>query len=136
MCKNTQHLKLCTCKDVVDTATDKQNMQATQSLAPDNIIWTLEHYLGKIMSLAMGMPARPTAQLNETMTQSYVLAQLNTHNCFDFDYIPTQGDNLTLQNQYGFMSFIYRDNTWTAGTYDPFLSNLRKIANGAANCED
>jgi hypothetical protein len=106
-----------------------------QDLPADNIVWTLAHYLGRVMSLMMGMPARPATQLGETMTQSYVLSQINAHQCFDFDYTPQEGDNLSLQNQYGFMSFIYRGNSWEARTYDPFLSNLEQFADGKVNCK-
>ena len=78
----------------------------------------------------------PDYELSNELTSSYVVAQLNAHDCFDFDYVPSLGDNLTLKRGGRFMSFIYGAQGWKTGTHDPFTIKLAGVAQGKMNCED
>ncbi len=56
----------------------------------------------------------PAEDLGMGLTEAYVLSQLNTKNCFDFDYTPIQGDELTIEAPTG----MYRDHRFMAFEYD------------------
>ena len=68
---------------------------------------------------------------------------MNDRNCFDFNYNPTEGDNIvfkyfnkkkrnanseSLEN--GYISFIYKDSNWKIDYYNPFYDQTQVINQG------
>jgi hypothetical protein len=138
MCKDNQVFKLCTCaplKGLTKNARRARRKQA-KALPIQDTTWLLQRFVQNIDANVRGMPTMPATQLNQELTNTYVVSQLNAQNCFDFDYLPSQGDNLTLRNKGDFMSFIYGAQGWQIGSYDPFRDRLQGFAQGKMNCEE
>jgi hypothetical protein len=87
----------------------------------------------------------PSHQLNDTLTNEIVLENLNQKdkNCFDFDYIPCEGDSLSIKFDsddkrsylYGFLSFVYENNAWCAGMHDSFSTTTQLLQKGIVEIE-
>ena len=111
-----------------------------------NIIWTLERSAGKKSDewLEMGSMMMPTGKLTDEITEDYVLEELNTRDTFDFEYAPIDGDCLNIRFnyknrkfnkeyrnlQYRYLSFIFREGTWTPDVNIPFGENFETIFAG------
>jgi hypothetical protein len=140
MCKDNQFLKLCTCAPLTATVHNKNSRRAkrerAEALPVEDTTWHLQRFIENIESTMEGLPMMPDYELSNELTDTYVVAQLNAHDCFDFDYVPSLGDNLTLKRGGRFMSFIYGAQGWQVGSYDPFRDRLQGFAQGKMNCED
>ncbi len=87
----------------------------------------------------------PSHQLNDTLTNEIVLENLNQKdkNCFDFDYIPFEGDSLSIRFDYdekksclyGFLSFVYENNAWRVGMHDIFSTTTQLLQKGIVEIE-
>lgn len=137
----SSQLKFCTClqennleaevlREKMNRFLEKnrfRNKKAKNGEKP--FIWTLEAYKGLIdygATQVMGIAAIPSHVIGDSLTETFVLQELNTKACFDFEFVPQDGDNLTIQfklSKYDteFLSFIYRNNGWEPGTHDPFM---------------
>lgn len=135
MCTPSSQLRFCTCltqKDITLIELRKslkqfQQKQLENTKAPFS--WTLDAYKGSTEAHpgAAGMVYIPSHKIGGSLTEELVLQELNNNTCFDFDYTPSEGDNLQIQfqrNQYWteFLSFVYRNKCWEADSYDPFLN--------------
>ncbi len=140
MCKDNQVFKLCTCAPLTATVHNKNSRRAKRERADalpiKDTTWHLQRFIQNIESGMEGLPMMPVYKLNDDLTSNYVVSQLNAQNCFDFDYVPNQGDNLTLRSDGDFMSFIYGARGWEIRSYDPFRDRLQGFAQGKMNCED
>ena len=125
MCEVSDKLKFCTCvqSEVVDDK--KINLDFTTFLkqqssgSEDSFAWVLYGHHGKENTIALGLMIVPVNSLG-LLTETFVLNQLNTEYCFDFNYKPLEGDNLQIvsigDDRSGeYLSFIYQDGTWIAG---------------------
>jgi hypothetical protein len=62
-----------------------------------------------------------------------VLQHLNAGNCFDFDYAPAEGDNLTLHPADDYarrLEFIFHNGRWAEGHYSPFEVETSRLNEG------
>jgi len=84
-----------------------------------------------------GMHRLAEDRLAENLSAAAILKVLNTQQCFDFDYIPSEGDNLVIHNppRYieGFISFIYKNAQWVPGDYNSFRDQLEVFHYGKFN---
>lgn len=142
MCNTKNELKFCTCLEASDKAIidlhkrlDKfQRKQIPGSKEPFS--WVLYEYKGTFASSLEGMLNMPSDKLGKFLTEDFVLSQLNSYNnCFDFDYIPKEGDNLQINFQRNsswteFLSFIYRKNNWVADSYYTFTERIEPVNYG------
>lgn len=149
MCEVGKKLKLCTCltdKDLeVFEAHQKLKHLLKQSISATSkpITWTLHRYIGKVDNsdlVVMGMLDMPSEKLLNSLSNEYVLSQINSCNCFDFDYTPTEGDNLKIEKQRNvnwteFLSFIFRKGKWEADSYDTFIESIEDINFGKVEIE-
>lgn len=92
----------------------------------------------------MGDMILPLESLEENFTSESILQQLHSGNRFDFEYAPSEGDNLEIRKEYlykrikgiprpvlyGYMSFIYRNGKWEEEVYDVFSDKIRKFKMG------
>ncbi len=144
MCEISDKLKFCTCvqAEVVD---DKRiNLDFTtflkqQSSGPEgSFVWVLYGHYGTESTIALGFMIVPVNSVG-LLTENFVLTQLNTEYCFDFDYEPSVGDNLQVfstgkDRSGGYLSFIYQDGTWIAGYHG--VNEIVKLKNyGSAQVE-
>ncbi|MFP9115017.1 hypothetical protein ACLI1A_13855 [Flavobacterium sp. RHBU_3] len=132
MCEVSDKLKFCTClnsKDVElinihDSLEKFQRKKLPKSKEP--FCWVLYEYMGTLKGGAymIGVLDMPQKAIN-SLTESFVLEQINNENCFDFHYEPKEGDNLQIYFQVSkfqteFLSFIYRSEAWEIDHYNTF----------------
>ncbi|MCC8358366.1 hypothetical protein LA313_00520 [Salinimicrobium sp. ASW11-47] len=113
-------------------------------------IWTLYKYIGEKDDMLMGEIVMPVESLGGEMTSEYLLQQLNSNNRFDFEYSPSEGDNLEVRKEYvhkslsgqqrpdlyDYMSCIYRKGKWEQDYYDFFTDKTRQIKKGKVEFRD
>ncbi len=78
---------------------------------------------------------RPSDQLDEYIHMQEIIKEMNTRNCFDFDYSPQEEDTLHFDNgkkhpEYAYFSLIYRNNMWQEGNNPAFTSRKTQLAEG------
>jgi hypothetical protein len=81
MCKQNERLTLCTCEDESE---------------PDRPVLKWKLYKATGPRYQMGRAVPPPDTLGQGFTADRVLKDLNSGNCFDFDYVPVDGDSLTI----------------------------------------
>lgn len=125
MCQNLQHFRLCTCQG--------------KPISADDYRWTLKRYVGQTVSTMDGMLIEPDFELSPELTEAYFTAELNQRPCFDFDYLPSEGDNLYLYNprskSYRLLSFIFRSGQWVCGSYNGFADETEDFNGGKISFE-
>ncbi|WP_299682618.1 hypothetical protein [uncultured Dokdonia sp.] len=138
MCDFSKGFILCKCNDpkvIVHHKKSKRRKKLNkQSKAKTTAEyeWTLFSYVGIRKEQEMGRYRLPASKLDEGLTADFVFEELNTRNCFDFEYHPKEGDNLIIHTSTGFnrIEFIYRDGIWEEDHYSPFSDDCEKIDNG------
>ena len=139
MCDFDKEFILCVCKhERIPYKKTKRNKKKTQ---PEKIeyIWTLYKYIGPNKGKEMGRYVFPVSDIGNGLTSDFVLAQINSKNCFDFEYNPNEGDNLLisdLQYKGGRLEFIYRDGKWLKDFYDPFMDETKRTLEGKIKSVD
>jgi hypothetical protein len=107
-------------------------------------VWSLYHYLGAKNSMMMGQMVMPVESLGRDLNAVNLIKELNSRNCFDFDYSPTAGDNFQIREEYvykslrgkqrkelyDYMSFIFRKGKWNEDVYNVFDDKTRKFRKG------
>lgn len=132
MCEISNELKFCTCLELKDRELINlhkrlekfQNKKLPNSKEPFS--WIVYEYIGSQNNDGiMGLLDMPSGKIGFSLTEEFVLDNINNKNCFDFDYQPKEGDNLQInfqRNKYWveFSSFIYSNNIWESDSYDTF----------------
>lgn len=97
-------------------------------------IWRLSRFIEKYKdSTLIGRYILPSDDIGKGLNAEWILLNLNIENCFDFDYIPNEGDNLKISsNEYysPYISFIFKNNEWVLDHYDPFEEEIKDFAQG------
>lgn len=96
-------------------------------------IWHLARYIGAQKNFMLGRYLFPVEDIGKGLNAEWILLNLNVDNCFDFDYIPNEGDNLTLTTNVvlsPYVSFIFKNGEWTAEHYDPNADEINFFAHG------
>lgn len=123
MCDFSTGFKFCTCEDFNQNTTDIP------------YIWQLTRWLGSKETNMMGSILGPSNSLADGLTIELVLEKLNTGNCFDFEYIPQENDQLQInytnsENEYSYMSVKYNHREWKEGMNSKFTSITKKLNEG------
>ena len=103
MCKPSKNLKLCTCSGEPDFEKLKEKLKETWKLASEN---------GQILYVGETVPAYRRFDSQE----QYLLDQLNHFDPFDFNYIPKEGDQLTITWNDKEYHFVVKGFRWRANT--------------------
>lgn len=110
MCNLTKEFKLCSCDG------DK--------LSSDEIGWILRRKNeSKEIEKIMGKPAIYRLTTKEQETKTAIAKELNTKNCFDFDYTPQEDDflKIRLETPKGqWYAFRFLKGAWTEDTSTNF----------------
>jgi hypothetical protein len=144
MCDFTNGIKLCSCNgDIIKFRVrefyhkikgelfripNKQN----ESI-PLIYIWQLFRYVGKEETYSLGKYIFPTDDIGNGLNAEWILLNLNVENCFDFEYIPYEGDNLFISQNVElskYISFIFQNGEWIIEHYDPFSDITEFILEG------
>jgi hypothetical protein len=83
MCDFTDGFMLCSCKD---------------DIKHQGYVWQLriKKEIVNWMKMEQGRCILPSQDIENGLDYEWVKLNLEDHNCFDFDYSPTQGDNLMI----------------------------------------
>ncbi len=147
MCDFDKGFILCTCKDkpIVHNKNSRR-YKKEQANVPTLYRWYLSAFNGYISEEIEGAPMMegiyefPAENIGKGLTEEWVLLNLNDRNCFDFDYTPQEGDNLVInadQKSWIYLSFIFRNQRWEIGHYEPFDSiRTMKIEGKIAQIEE
>jgi hypothetical protein len=126
MCKVSDKLKLCTCK--------AENVEKLKHY------WVLNRYHRR-NDCIMGeiLPPPDIGEIVEKYNIGTLLKLLNEGNCFDTELQLKQNDILELHftlnpekyfGNYLAYAFVFKNNKWKVGDYDPFGNNMEEIQNG------
>lgn len=75
----------------------------------------------------------PEDDLGNGLNAEWVALNLNVENCFDFDYTPSEGDNLFITQNIElspYISFIFKKGEWIIDHYYPFTEIIEHILQG------
>ena len=138
MCDFEDGFILCTCLPENQPVVHNKNSRRYKN-SPEATIagyrWTVARFVGTFEPMMEGMYELPAKDLGKGLTTEWVLLNLNDRNCFDFEYTPEEGDNLTMRSEvsYNHLSFIFRQGVWEEGQYDGFSTTLEKKSTGKIN---
>ncbi len=124
MCNTSDVYKLCTCEGDLNKA---------------DTIWTLTRFVGLSELEIMGSIMPPSDVFDNGISSDKLLAQMNSGNCFDFDYIPSEKDSLHVSSQksgYEYFKLIFKDGKWQKGGNPHFTSILETISQGKIDKSD
>ncbi|WP_375559570.1 hypothetical protein ACE193_17785 [Bernardetia sp. OM2101] len=136
MCDFDKEFKLCTCENQETQHRKNTRKYKKENQNKDTFVWTLYTYKGKLESFMDGMMALPSDKIGkQELSLDYVIHQLNSKNCFDFEYSPKEGDYLVIEIETKnwnseIMPFIYRENKWIFDVYNPFDEMTEEIKKG------
>lgn len=145
MCDFQNGIKLCTCdsekinyrsqdlyrkvKGKLVKIPNKKNDEI-----PIIYIWHLFRYIGKDeINSEIGQYMFPEDDLGNGLNAEWVALNLNVENCFDFDYTPSEGDNLFITQNIElspYISFIFKKGEWIIDHYYPFTEIIEHILQG------
>ena len=133
MCDFNKGFILCKCNDpkvVVHNKKSRRNKKKKNQ--PIEYDWTLYKYLGLSKEMELGRYTFPSSDVGNGLTSDFVLNELNSRNCFDFEYQPKEGDNLIISktDSSNRIEFIFRNGKWIEDHYSPFDHVYEKIDNG------
>lgn len=149
MCKANLSVHFCTCQTKPGSYIGKQKQNFHPEKDRDEYlrtssIWILKKYLGEKDLGMMGNIIGPSDKLNNELSAEYLREELNSKNCFDFNYSPAVGDNLEIRPNYvhhpirnfkrpglyDYLSFIYRNRKWEVDHYNVFYDRTRQLIKG------
>ncbi|MBL7730110.1 MAG: hypothetical protein JNM88_02955 [Chitinophagaceae bacterium] len=134
MCHPISGFKLCTCANepVIHNKNSRRNKKNTSNNPVYK--WHLLRYERRQPSGEIGLVKMPASDIGNGLTATAVLEQLNTVNCFDFDYTPQEKDELHIQKDdqwEEYLAFSYQQGKWVAGALsDPFNDVMENIGEG------
>lgn len=108
MCDFTEGFRLCSCQE---------------NGLLEGYVWQLRTKKEKLdwMEMKLGKCILPSLDIENGLAYEWVKLNLEDHNCFDFEYSPSQGDNLIVfhtNNRQKYLSLIYKDGEWIGDFYD------------------
>ncbi len=145
MCDFTNGIKLCTCnieeikfREPESFNRIKGKLVKIKNKKNENIssiyIWRLFRNINKEKEWAeLGKYLMPSNDIGKGLNSEWIALNLNVENCFDFNYIPQEGDNLFIQKNEilgKYISFIFRNKEWKIEHYDPFNIITEHITDG------
>ena len=122
MCNFEKGFKLCTCSAE----------EIANSTGDNTYTWHLSQLMGPNKDDIVGKYQPPVSDLGKGLEADFVLSELNKHNCFDFEYKPSEGDNLTVyQSSTRFrLEFIFKNDVWVEDHYSPFDHDFKELNSG------
>ncbi|XZF14659.1 hypothetical protein ACTHGU_00835 [Chitinophagaceae bacterium MMS25-I14] len=140
MCAPGKKFTLCTCKEVIiHHKNSRKHKNGADGMLP-HFTWHLYRYTGTFSSGLDGMLMMPEHSLGTVFTDEEVQQELNSRQCFDFDYQPGEGDNLRVmmvqnKTRSSFFSFIFRNGQWAIAHYNSFFERTEEISHGKIKME-
>jgi hypothetical protein len=94
-----------------------------ESLFIQDLRWSLDRYIGSEASKIRIALKSMDLDLGNGITIDSMLEQMNSRNCFDFDYKPIEKDRLRISNcadnynEHKYFGLLFRDGKWVKGDY-------------------
>jgi len=153
MCKEKKHIVFCTCNDREDNRL-KLKAQAFKILGDKEeynktyyawtLVKTIRKYTEEEKSTIIGQMFSASKKLDTELTAEFVVKQLNEKADFDFEYIPEDGDELSVRLSYKYvhiknhdrallpppMNFVFENEEWYFGYIDYFEYKQETIDSG------
>ena len=109
MCEVSEKLIFCTCLE---------KKEGDQLIGQHK--WTLERYIGARESSLKGKIMRASTDLDDEIHVDKVIEEMNSRNCFDFEYLPQERDCFHIDNgldrpDYKYFSLIFKNGEWVKG---------------------
>lgn len=134
MCDFEKGFILCSCIIVKPAKKSKRKSKKNNEMPVElGYRWTLSRFKEFIEEPLMeGSFDPPSKDLGKGLNDEWILLNLNSENCFDFDYIPLEGDNLIFKSneRFKYLSFIFSKGEWIKNNYDPFSTILESYKQG------
>lgn len=144
MCDFTNGIKLCTCDSESikfrepqvfikkkGKLIEKKNFKKPEILL--EYIWTLFKFDGEKEVTEMGRYIFPTDDIGKGLNDEWVALNLNCEDCFDFEYIPKEGDNLKIHKNITlgpYLSFVYWNCEWVIDHHSPWSTEISIMKEG------
>lgn len=134
-----------TAPTVIHNKRARQNKE-NPALIEHDWYWSLSKYIGRVDHgnwIVQVSTRFPSDSLTEEMTCERVLFLLNTQNCFTFPIALNEGDQLQIVHEtrsmsknksywsLDFLSFIYKNEKWHVGSYDPEIDQTLVVQQGS-----
>lgn len=97
------------------------------------LVWTLYKFEGEKEIDEYGQFKMPIHDLGNGLHDEWIALCLNDTDCFDFEYIPSEGDNLKIHENVilsPYLSFVYRNNEWIIDYHNPWSTEISKLKEG------
>lgn len=145
MCKYGEKIRFCSCTREKIKYKDPNSINVNKvtqgnrkiSLEEDPLlmfVWQLLRYDGEHVNTELeGEYLPPVNDIGNGLNSAWIELNLNTENCFDFDYTPIEGDNLIIRHSsigYDYLSFIYKAGQWHIKHYNPLTNSTHLIDSG------
>ncbi|MEY8847218.1 hypothetical protein AB9K26_00225 [Psychroserpens sp. XS_ASV72] len=137
MCKFKDGIKFCTCDlDEFSSSRDKKSSNKSNKEKSKDVteyVWTLFKFEGDKKQKEMGRYMFPEDDIGNGLNAEWIVLNLNCEDCFDFDYSPSEGDNLTISKNHvlsPYLSFVFSKDEWKIEHYDPFLYETSVLNHG------
>jgi hypothetical protein len=140
MCENGLHIIFCACKQENNTVIYKRGKKKKKQkieFDADTYYWTLLRFVGQEETDEKGRIMMPAFEIGNGLNYISVLNELNTRNCFDFDFIPQEADEIKIHkgsNYLHYISFYFRKDSWHFGRSSVSFGNIfNTISEGKVN---
>ncbi|WP_298115105.1 hypothetical protein [Flavobacterium sp.] len=144
MCDFTKGIKLCSCENETIKFREQEFYKMLEGElvkipnkknenVPIIFIWRLFKLKSKNNNYEIGRYMLPVNDIGNGLDAEWIALNLNSENCFDFDYTPDEGDNLFIQTNEiasAYISFIFRNGQWKIDHYSPFSWDIRHVKDG------
>lgn len=141
MCKTGKQIVFCRCINEENTPKPYKKSKRWQVKNPSPIIymWSLSQFVENVERMMEGQISEPSEKLGEDLTNDFVLGEINSRNCFDFEYFPQEGDCLSIcrsNKTWHFFSYIFREGEWKVGMYNFFYQQTKQIDSGKMEIQE
>jgi len=116
--------------------------QNTTEIPQGEMRWVLTRYLGSRQTSKKGKLLGMSESLGQVIHIAEVIAEMNTRNCFDFEYVPQEKDVFHIDNglkgaHYQYFSLIFKLGKWEKGRNPAFGRSItERIARGKVKNEN
>ncbi len=125
---------LLTKENITTPVIHNKNSRRNKHLSPSppKTRWSIYRYLGKSDGSERGRYKLPIRDLGKGFNANFILDHLNSENCFDFEYTPTEGNELVITSDgtMDWIGFLYKEGQWEIGHYNPFHFETERIHDG------
>lgn len=129
MCGLGKKMVFCTCED------------GTNGKKIEGYEWSLIRYIGSKETNVRGKIMSPSKDLGNNIEIESILLDLNSRNCFDFEYQPQEMDRLQINtsgnhSRYKYFNVIFKKGKWQEGSHSKFTTISENISSGKIKIVD